>query len=66
MKDDRTEQEKYSAWVRAVNACHEKGWKHIHGWIFRAPKGTAHDLSAANLEMLNDIEKRGIFIRTIP
>ena len=63
MKDDRTEEQRYSAWVRAVNACHAKGWVFVHDWTFRAPGGTEHDLSAANLEMLDEIAANGHFLR---
>ena len=59
MKDDRTPEQLYAAWVRAVNKCHEYGWKCIEGWIFQSPSGSKHDLSGMNLDMLADIEKNG-------
>ena len=53
MKDERTEEQKYSAWVNAVIVAHQAGWKHVEGWNFKSPKGTIRDLSATNLNLLN-------------
>lgn len=44
----------------AVLYCTLKGWKHIEGWIFRAPSGTYHDLSASDLKQLERIEREGL------
>jgi hypothetical protein len=57
MRDDRTPEQRYAAWVQAVNKCHICGWKCIDGWIFQSPSGSRHDLSGMNLDMLADIEK---------
>jgi hypothetical protein len=61
MKDDRTEEEKYAAWVNAVNVCHSKGWRHAslnpNPWVFVSPSGKAFDLSATNLDKLDLLEK---------
>lgn len=63
MNDTRTEKEKYQAWVDAVNKCHTKGWMCAYRWIFIAPSGTEHDLSAADLEKLDEIEEKRLFLR---
>ena len=62
MKDDRTEQKKHEAWLKAVDLCHAKGWQCIAGWIFRAPSGSYHDLSAADLGQLDRIDREGLFL----
>jgi hypothetical protein len=63
MKDNRTPEQKYADWVKAVNLCHAKGWKlESQWWIFKSPSGTSHDLSAADLEKLDEIEKNGSFL----
>lgn len=63
MKDNRTPAEKYENWVKAVNICHAKGWKLLQQWwIFQSPSGSWHDLSAADLEKLDEIEKNGSFM----
>jgi hypothetical protein len=53
MKDNRTPQEKYAAWVNAVNEAHKKGWVHVIGWVFQNPAGKAFDLSAIDLTKLD-------------
>ena len=60
MNDTRTPQEKYKAWLRAVNFCARKGWKCISEWIFCSPSGSWHDLSACDLKQLKRIEKEKI------
>lgn len=50
MRDERTPEQKYAAWVNAVNVCHEKGWQCVYGWIFKAPNGLRHDLSGMDLD----------------
>lgn len=62
MKDNRTEEQKYMAWVNAVTFAAEYGWRHVCGWVFRAPSGSLHDLSAADLAQLNRIERECIFL----
>jgi len=62
MNDTRTEWEKYQSWLAAILICAEKGWKNISGWIFKAPGGTIHDLSAADLTRLDYIELKGSFL----
>ena len=62
MKDDRTDAEKYQEWVDAVNICNLSGWQCVGGWIFRAPGGTIHDLSGADLAQLGRIEEDGLFL----
>lgn len=61
MNDTRTFEQKYQAWVDAVNLCWESGWTHSYGWVFNSPKGTKHDLSAADLSMLDEISERRLF-----
>jgi hypothetical protein len=60
MNDTRTEQEKYEAWLCAVKLCALKGWQCVSGWVFRAPSGTRHDLSASDLAQLDRIEREGL------
>ena len=62
MKDERTPEQKYNDWVRAVNICHAKGWMCCGGWAFQSPSGSIHDLSCADLDKLDDIEKQGHFL----
>jgi hypothetical protein len=62
MKDDRTPEQKYKAWVDAVNKCLSKGWFNVKDWVFRAPSGSMHDLSAANLDVLDRIEENKSFL----
>lgn len=60
MNDNRTEQQKYEAWLVAVNLCARKGWHCVAGWVFRAPSGTRHDLSASDFSQLDRIEREGL------
>jgi hypothetical protein len=63
MKDNRTREEKYSAWVECVNITHKKGWTHMssdRGWVFKSPRGIAIDLSASDLTKLDEIEQSQI------
>ena len=62
MNDDRTEKEKYDDWVDAVNKTHKKGWRHVNDWVFLSPVGTFHDLSAADLNKLDDIQNKKLMI----
>jgi hypothetical protein len=58
-----THKEKHQRWVNAMNIAWEKGWYPDHGWIFRSPSGTLHDLSVvADLTQLDRIEKEGLFL----
>lgn len=59
MNDDRTPEQKRQEWVSAVGKVTAAGWNHVTGWVFRAPSGTQHDLSASNLDMLDYIEANG-------
>lgn len=60
MNDTRTESEKYAAWLAAVNRAARKGWQCLNGWTFRAPSGSLHDLSAADLSQLDRIAREGL------
>lgn len=62
MNDERTQKEKYHAWLKALNFCYEKGWYCENGWIFKSPSGTLHDLSAADLNKLKEIEENKLFL----
>ena len=66
MNDIRTEIEKYQAWIDAVNRVWERGWRCETGWVFIAPSGTRHDLSAADLNQLSRIERECLFIANAP
>ena len=61
MKDERTENEKYQAWLNATTIAWKSGWKCRAGWIFFSPSGTRHDLSAADFNKLEIIERDGLF-----
>ena len=58
MKDNRTEEQKYRAWVKAVNVTAERGWRHVEDWVFVAPSGKAFDLSAIDLTKLELLEAK--------
>lgn len=65
MEDNRTDEQKYSDWVQAVNKLNEKGWRCVYAgqYLFKSPNtGKVYDLSAANLDMLDYIEKTGNFL----
>lgn len=62
MHDRRTPEEKREAWYRAAGIAHSQGWRNAYGWVFRAPGGTLHDLSAADLTRLDYIEQNGSFL----
>jgi hypothetical protein len=61
MHDVRNKSEDYQAWLDAVNKLWEQNWRCESGWIFIAPSGTRHDLSAADLRQLWLIEQEGLF-----
>ncbi len=47
--------------TRVVAQLKSLRWGQLQGWIFQAPGGTAHDLSAADLQMLDVIEAKQLF-----
>jgi len=57
-----SEKEEYQRWIETVNTAWKKGWVCKVGWVFSSPKGICHDLSAADLNQLDKIEKEGLFI----
>jgi len=65
--EPETDEERYDRWVRTVRVCCEAGWIHLVGWRlngcweFISPSGTKHDLSAADLTRLREIERDGTF-----
>ncbi len=62
MHDEKTEMEKYQAWIDVVNRVWECGWRCERGWIFISPSNSRHDLSAADISQLSRIEREGLFI----
>lgn len=55
----------YQRWLNAVNRLWVFGWRCRSGWVFVAPGGTQHDLSAADIssrEVLERIEREGLFL----
>ena len=62
MKDNRTEEQKYQAWIDAVIFMWSKGWRCEEEWVFISPSGSRHDLSAADLKQLPRIEREGLFV----
>jgi hypothetical protein len=61
MNDERTPEQKYQAWIDAVNKAWGKGWICECKWIFVSPRGSYHDLSAADFNKLDEIVERGLF-----
>lgn len=53
----------YERWLRTVNEVWKKGWTHVtheyNHYVFKSPSGSLHDLSAANLDLLDYIEREG-------
>ena len=62
MNDDRTEEQKLLALKNAIDVVRQNGWTHISGWFFQSPAKTTHDLSCADLSMLDCIERNRTFI----
>lgn len=51
--------------ANAIIFLDSKGWKYLpykSYWYFRSPSGTIHDLSAADLQQLDRIEKERLFL----
>jgi hypothetical protein len=48
--------------IRATGQLMAHGWTPRGNWRFRSPKGSVHDLSAADLSQLNRIEREGLFL----
>lgn len=62
MKENRTPEQIAQALADTVKICAAKGWKATaQAWIFKSPSGSFHDLSAADLEKLDYIEKNNSF-----
>ena len=60
--DGRSDRKEYRAFIKATTVCALKNWRHCGGWVFRSPSGTRHDLSAADINQLDRIEKDGLFL----
>jgi len=52
----------YGRWVKTVHICWDHGWECVRLWVFRSPKGTLHDLSAADLSQLERIQDERLFL----
>jgi len=61
MNDNRTEHEKYEAWLAAVHTAWRRGWRCEGGWIFVSPSGSRYDLSIADMTQLDRIEREKLF-----
>ena len=48
--------------VKAKRELFRKGWICLGVWKFMSPRGSVHDLSAADLNQLDRIEREGLFI----
>lgn len=57
--DAKKEAQRLSAAVPTLRAL---GWQQTSGWTFRSPRGTVHDLSAADLTQTARIEAEGLFL----
>lgn len=57
-----TPEEAYCRWLATVNRLAKLGWWYITDSIYRAPSGTYHDLSAADLDKLDTIESNKLFL----
>jgi hypothetical protein len=62
MNDDRTEEQKQQALENAKEIAIRYGWSHVNEWIFQSPSGSKHDLSAADMSMLEYIEDNKVFL----
>lgn len=58
---NKTEQQEAKRFAQMVIATSKLRWEHICGSIFRSPSGSVHDLSAADLSKLPQIEKNNSF-----
>jgi hypothetical protein len=59
---DYNEEVELAREIKEKRALWHKGWVSLGGWRYIAPTGTIHDLSAADLEQLERIEKEGLFL----
>lgn len=39
-----------------------KGWRSLKDWLFMAPCGSIHDLSAADISQADRIQSKGLFL----
>ncbi len=62
MKETRTPEQLALALEKTIAHCRQHGWTHKERWLFRSPSGTVHDLSAADLTMLDYIERNRTFV----
>lgn len=63
--EPRTAKQDYELWIKFIAYGFSKGWHcecKPHKWVFRSPSGTLHDLSAANLTKLDEIEVKKLFL----
>lgn len=61
----KIEPRNYEKWLKDLTTAHLKGWKAVGDWRkyqFQSPSGTVHDLSAADFDSLDYIEKNGSFL----
>lgn len=56
MNDERTPAQRMLAWIFMFRVARDRGWSYVTGWLFRAPNGVEHDLSAVNPECLHILE----------
>lgn len=58
---NETEEQRERRISREILITIKFGWQHIRDSIFRSPSGSVHDLSAADLGKLPQIEKNNSF-----
>ena len=48
--------------ARATVLLTSRGWTPQGNWRFQSPRGQVHDLSAADLEQLDRVQRYGLFL----
>ena len=51
--------------IDAKRRLYPLGWVSLGDMVFMAPGGSIHDLSAADLNQLDKIEREGLFLKEI-
>lgn len=59
MNHDAAEDAREEATARCLVA---RGWRYMGNWRFRSPRGTIHDMSAADVSQADRIEQNGLFL----
>jgi len=54
--------ESHDRWRKFVDEAFREGWVCVGMWEFMSPKGTIHDLSAADPSRLRMVEENNLFL----